>query len=277
MKISIILIIKDGEDYIKYLNKQFSMIENTYNYELEYYIYENNSTDNTKEQIQTFFKNRKGHYWLENLDNNENFNNISINRGIYMANLRNKLKDYHKILDSEYTLLLDCDVIFSTNIIDKLLKTFQHYSESVAISCYDICWEHHICYSNDPYHYYDSFALITKANINSLVYHNTCLFSSCKMCTNYRLAHNIVINNNLLISNDKIIEVKSAFGGFFMIKTSIYNKVKWDDSICEHHSFCKNINEYGKIIINQNLKVITTNIKYRNYDQIQYFLDDKYY
>jgi len=30
----------------------------------------------------------------------------------------------------------------------------------------------------------------------------------------------------------------------------VYNKVKYGNSICEHHSFCDEVRKYGKIVIN---------------------------
>ena len=59
--ISVILLIRDCEKYMKYLDEQFSQLENEYKNDIhfEYYVYENDSVDNTKKEIQTFFKNRK--------------------------------------------------------------------------------------------------------------------------------------------------------------------------------------------------------------------------
>jgi hypothetical protein len=64
--------------------------------------------------------------------------------------------------------------------------------------------------------------------------------------------------------------VNSAFGGFFLIKTNVYNQVSWDTTICEHHSFCKKIREYGDILLEPRLNVITcSNDKDNNYKEIQ--------
>ena len=134
LKISVVLIIKNGEEYINYLDYQFEKVESFYlgKYTFEYFIYENNSTDNTKESIRKFFFNkyRKGNFLMEDINNNKNFSNEkSKNRGEYMAFLRNKLKDFHGSLISDYTLLLDCDVIFSCDIIEKMVNIFKDFFE----------------------------------------------------------------------------------------------------------------------------------------------------
>ena len=69
----------------------------------------------------------------------------------------------------------------------------------------------------------------------------------------------IHINDSQLFDDNQIIYVKSAFGSMSMIKTTIYNKVNWLNSICEHHSFCEQIHNYGHIIINPRIKIITAN------------------
>jgi hypothetical protein len=96
-KISICLCIRNGETYIQYINNVFNIIEQVYpNITFEYFIYENNSTDNSKEYIKQFYKenqDRKGKYWLEDIPNTSKMmGGIQIERGIHMANLRNKLK-----------------------------------------------------------------------------------------------------------------------------------------------------------------------------------------
>ena len=99
MLISVVILIKNNEFYINYLNQIFSTIENKNNLTFEYYIYENNSSDNTKINLANFMKNRKGICFLENLKTHTSFNGgISIERGKHMANLRNTLKKKHGIL-----------------------------------------------------------------------------------------------------------------------------------------------------------------------------------
>jgi hypothetical protein len=333
IKISVILTIKNGENYINYLNHYFDKVENLYlgKYKLEYFIYENNSTDNTKKAIENFYKNKKraGKYFLENINNSKNLTGVKKERGEYMSFLRNKLKTYHGQLDSEYTLLIDCDVVFTYNIIEKLLNNFNAYkilvgssntntkivelpttsisgssiplnkqgpewndkfkidinnktlkvtridsnggwgqelelsikpSDSiVAITPYDICYNGSVKDNNKIInsHYYDSFALITNKNISYKENGNTCMFNNCNSCINHRKKYNIIIDDSLFIKHNNINSVKSAFGGCFLIKTSVYNKIKWESSICEHHSFCEKARQFGDILLEPRLKVIT--------------------
>lgn len=246
MKISVCLCIRNGEQYMHYLTYIANQLK-MYDYDFEYFIYENNSTDHTKDEIKEFSKKFNCKYIVEDLHNNKMHTGISNKRGKHMATIRNKLKKFHGTLTSDYTLLLDCDVIFVPSVIKKLIDSFN--PSTAMVSTYCMLW-------NEDRHYYDSFAFISNDNISYKESGNTCLFKSCKRCIYIRKKENIVLD---LLDDDKILQVKSAFGSLSMIKTEIYNKVNWENSICEHHSFCKQVNEYGNIIVNPMIKTMISN------------------
>jgi len=267
MKISICLAIRNGEKYMIYLEKLFYDIGNSYkNYNFEFFIYENNSIDQTKEAIESFAIGRNCRYLLEDIENNNMKEGINMERGKHMATIRNKLKEFHGKLDSDYVLLFDCDVVFLPNTIEKLIQTIN--DETVMASCFCICWD---VYSNNDksIHYYDSFALISNDNISYKENDNRCLFKSCKICTSHRKHMNINIEDKFLFDDNNVVYVKSCFGSLSLIKTDVYNNVNWDDSICEHHSFCEKVNNYGKIVINPKIKIFTTIPRLNDYHDIQ--------
>jgi hypothetical protein len=261
LKISIVGVFRDNEKYIQYLDNLFNRIEVKYkNIDFEYFMYENDSEDETKEAIINFYKNKKGKYLLEDLKNNiknnwgcckKNKIQNNITRGNWMSQIRNKLKDFHGILNSNFVLLIDADIILLPNTIEKLLNSF---NEDIAmVSTYCIWYT-----KTKKNHYYDTFALITKDNISYKENGNTCLFKICENCYKQRekiLGYKIDLP---CYEDDKPIEVKSTFGCMSIVKTDIYNKVKWGDTDCEHHYFCKEINNYGKIIINPQIKILVT-------------------
>ena len=343
IKISVILIIKDGEEYIRYLNEYFTNVEKKYEsfYIFEYFIYENNSKDNTKKEIKKFYKNKKGLYWCENIDKNKDFSSlegISNKRSEYMKELRNRLKNYHGELYSDFCLLLDCDVVLSNDLIPKMFnsfnegliyagsseynikeididnfiiddiyscklfddeKFFTYYEKNkciikridkykswdnelylkanlkniVMVSVFDICYQgyrHNKCKN----HYYDSLAFVSKEGTNHGADHNknytTCLFKNCIRCHNYRKKKFIYVNKKYLLDNYETIRVNSIFGGCSMIKTNIYNKVKWEGNYkCEHIGFCNSVRCHGFIILNPTIKVSTTSPEYRDYKNIE--------
>jgi GT2 family glycosyltransferase len=250
-----------------YLDKLFSKIEKIYqNYIFEFFIYENNSTDNTKLCIKNFANNRNCEFLIEDITNNNMKQGISIERGEHMANIRNKLKDYHGKLDSDYVLLLDCDVVFLPNTLEQLINTIN--DEIVMATPFCICWAFYF-ENNKAIHYYDSLAVISKDDISYKESDNTCLFKRCNRCISHRKINNINLKPASLFDDDKIIEVNSCFGSLALIKTHVYNNIKWDNTVCEHHSFCKNASQYGKIVINPHIKTVTTIPKFDNYFEIE--------
>jgi hypothetical protein len=266
--VSVILLLRDCDKYVQYLNEKFSELEVLYknSIQFEYYMYENDSTDNTKKEIQQFFKNKKGKYLFENIKDSYLMCGISTHRGKKMAILRNNLKKFHGTLKTDFVLLIDSDVIFLEDSIIKMINDIINIENSVMVTPYCICWDWY-SQSEDNNHYYDSFAVITNDNINYEINDNTCMFENCEKCKAHRKNKNIHLN--CLLSNNSISKVRSAFGSFALIKTAVYNKVFWEHSICEHHSFCNNVRKYGDIIINPNITTITTIPEKRNYHFIQ--------
>jgi hypothetical protein len=342
LTISVVFIIKDGAPYISYLDNYFTTVERLYKhkYNFEYFVYENDSNDDTVRKLVAFFKNRKGRYWSESIKHNADFKGIKHERCQYMSALRNSLKRRHGQLLSDYTLLIDCDVIFQIDIIDNLIEAFSSYNfyvgpseenivtvdlptegidceciptnrqqpawtdtfkthisgnklkveridskcgwgqplefkitppNVVAVTSFDYCYKR--LRENHNNHYYDTLAFIPNNNIDYSNNGNSCMFENCERCQEYRTRTNIKFDNSNLLSEKKVTTVNSAFGGCFMLKTNIYNKVDWgdesDSGVCEHHTFCKKIRQFGYILFVPNLKVITTIPKLRLYPAIE--------
>jgi hypothetical protein len=337
--ITVVLVIKNGEQYMLFLDEYFKQVEYEYSnkFKFEFFIYENNSTDNTKIAIQSFLNNRQGQCFLEDMKNSKSLDGISAERGEYMALLRNKLKSLHRFLTSDYTLLLDCDVIMKTNLVEQLVSKFECYqfyigpsiknikivdlptnvqcvtkkssefsdtfdilvnkenkllirrtdckhgwgqnlqlhiypqkNSIVAVTPYDTCAVSSIITG----HYYDSFAMITNKNISFLNNKNTCMFRNCSNCIRVRKENNIKINDSCLLDKTNPVDVYSAFGGCMLVKTNVYNRVFWESSICEHHSFCKQLRQYGVILLDPTINILTTknDLQYRDLQQALYKL-----
>lgn len=277
MKISIILLIRDGASYIDFLNEKFKEYKNN---DYEFFIYENNSLDKTNVSLSNFFKNHKGRFRSERLRGRKSrmYGGISMDRGEHMMFLRNSLKKFHGELDSDYTLLIDADSIFNEKCIDNMIN-FLEKSDYIASGSFGICYD---VYNNSKReHYYDSLSMITMDDKCFINTQNSCFYKECEFCkekmTNLKLLGRHKIEERHLISRkDNISEMKSFFGGFFMLKTNIYNKISWGKSVCEHHSFCSDLRKYGNICINNKINTIMTIPKLRNYNEIYELLNSSF-
>ena len=286
MKISILLYIKDNEEYIEYLKELFLNMEKTYNeYIFEYFIYENDSTDNTKFkliELQNFLK-KNVKLFIENKTHAPKKTGISLERGAYVIELRNTLKKYIGHMDSQYVLILDDDVYFNVSLLKNLINKMKKNVSMVTSN--GIMYES-LVPNNAPseiinghkvqgiYHYYDTLALITLNNISYKETNNTCLFKNCSRCHNKRKNKNIHINNSELLdlSTDSV-EVLSAFGGCALIETNIFNKIDWSNKnsnisnqILEWPNLCRNIRRLNKkIIFSIKDKILVVRSKLNNY------------
>ena len=261
--VSVILLIREGEEYMKYLDSHFSAIEKNYKniLKFEYFSYENDSRDKTIKELKLFYANRSGKYFCETVPNSKIMSGISMDRGTTMAKLRNKLKKYHGRLKSDFVLFLNCDTVFLPSSIMAMINSLLTSSNTSMVTGYPICYGSYVD-ENETNHYYDSLALISENDINYIKTGNSCIFNKCTRCKIYRNINNINIPENELLQPKSVVKVKSAFGGFALIKTSIYNIVEWGESVCEHHSFCENVQKFGNIILDPSIKFFTTNKKY---------------
>ena len=250
--ISIVAMFKNNESYIPYFEYICSKLDNAY--DTSYYILENNSTDLTKEMLRNFMKKRKGHLFSDDLSWNSNYGSVIKNeRGAYMARLRNELKGLHGDLKSDYTIIIDSDIYFTVQNVQDLISKL---SKVVVMSTpYTMIWDRA---NKGIKHYYDSLAFITLDGISHKDNGNRCMFSECSICYN-GMPEKVKKMTYPVGVGDVIVE--SAFGGLVAINTDVYNKVKWEETVCEHHGFCDNVREHGQIMVSRNIECMMANTR----------------
>ena len=212
-----LLICKNNENYFKYI---FPILLNKIKlFEPKFYIYENNSTDNTKNILQTL-SNKNKNIIVKSEDTtiyNNKYKNICI--------ARNKLLDFYRqnsINNNKWVILLDTNIIFNKNSIIELINN--SYNGLMIIS--NTKYYSDIIYYNNKY-YYDLLAL----------------------------DYGKYFKNQINFDNNKenIINVKSGFGGLVLIDRNYILNNNWHlnkklsynnlgNIICEHWDFCHNLN-----------------------------------
>tara|TARA_B100001248_G_scaffold262022_1_gene255626 strand:- start:1971 stop:2894 length:924 start_codon:yes stop_codon:yes gene_type:complete len=264
INISIILLVKNNINWLRYLHHKFSIIEKNYSnlFDFEFYIFENNSDDGTKNFIDLFVKERKGKVLSIDFTEKEMSNyifddQISKQRGKFMSMIRNKLKDFHGKLKSDYTTIIDSDVYFDFNIFIKMIEKL-HDDKIAMVTPFVTDFTDTL---NGGYtHYYDTLALKTNSGYSFKKIGTICLFRECEKCRKLSKLRNLKIKDEDLLdmkgdNNNNLIDVKSAFGCFAMLRTSVYNKCRWSTDYCEHFSFCKEVKKYGSIVIATDIKI----------------------
>ena len=141
-----------------------------------------------------------------------------------MAKVRNKVKSLCDYDYSDFSLLIDSDITFTTKDLSTMIDLIDQYDSISMVTPFGHVY-------NKTYKYYDTYALET-------------------LDGKHRLP---------VIGCPSLIEVNSAFGGIFVMRTNDFKKCDWDpkqvEKKAEHYSFCKKAKELGKIVILTNVKV----------------------
>jgi hypothetical protein len=211
-------------------------------------IYENDSTDNTREILKTMNNENTDHIFEDNV-------NIT-NRTMRIAHCRNKILDHVNKLYSnyDYLLMLDLDdVLFTGKLIDTIHTCFLYKTEQ---------WD--AMFANCSDNYYDIYALRKKKYLMSCCWNNANILQLTGMSRS--MAYNDCINKYIINYpiDTKIIPVVSAFGGAGLYKLKSLKNIKYngyeeshiDKQICEHVPLNTQMYENGcKLYINPKMLI----------------------
>ena len=235
MKITVFSLWRDSVSYIdKALSNIKALESNNKDIEFEYYFYENDSTDDTKKILEDFFRYRKGKLVSEKLLAPKFGSVITPQRMRAMAEYRNKILNFAKPMDSDYSLIWDSDVDFDENILNKFLE----YRDEGAMLCPNIR-QNVPCMmgSGDDTSYYDSLSLVDRYDVLCMIWAGNPFYDE---------------EDRAKYEKGLPIEVHKAFGGFVLIKSEVLNKesVEWFSNGClEHWGLCERVREQNEKII----------------------------
>jgi hypothetical protein len=244
---------RDNEKYLEFLFKMLETFELKYDVAFKYYFFENNSKDDTREKLQQFVKTRKNSRLIlcnvkkdyENIGDGRNLNRIAS-----LAKLRNKFVDNCLPFPSnEWCLIVDSNIYFKQDILEQVFNTCSPSNDNIAMMCMYtqqlMIPAIHKTNTDKPIlikHFYDTYSFY---DVNKRTFYPKCAFQKCEACS-----INDASNKNIRVPSDQpVVDVTSAFGGFVFIKSDIMNntKIRWDtvcydmktnQSLCEHVIFC---------------------------------------
>lgn len=242
MKLSVISLFRDSASY---LHDTFANLESLeLQHEVDYYFYENDSADDTAAQLRTWMTDRSGLLVSEQLGRPRFSQTTEPARLAAMADYRNRILEKARTSRSEWTLLLDSDVSFTSSAIATLLT---HADASVAMLTprveYNVAC--HMCSPGCGQRaYYDTFALRDRGNRRGQSF-------SC---------------NPFWESDDRDawaaghpVEVHCAFAGAALIRTPVLHQCAWASTgDCEHVPFANQVRAHGRILAVPSARVETT-------------------
>ena len=240
-KISVFCIWRDSEQTIHRTLKQLEDLESIDGFEFSYFFYENDSQDNTAEILKNWLVNRSGKIESEVL-NAKKFGSVTDpERMKFLCKCRNKCKDLALNNDSDYSLLIDSDIKFNNDNLLIQLNNLNKLKSAVMVTSNVRQFVPDLTFKECEDSYYDVYAFRDKYGTPGMY------FSS---CPSYRPEDQL----NWKLSMP--IVTMSSFGGFALIKSEVFNKVRWSSDIhCDHVNMCYDISRYGLIYLDPRCKV----------------------
>ena len=236
-RVSVLSLVRDNEAWMGYAAGALKTLEDVYkDTEFSFFFFENDSADGTAAAVRAFLEGRKGALFQESsLPPYEN-HGVNFDRVRRLADLRNRLLDRVRPLDSDWTLLLDSDIVFDPLVLGRMFKTVRDGGgDIVMVGPYaeEVCVSHSTGVVSGSGHYYDTYAFV---DAQDRCHWPQCVFESCGVCS----------GTSVPASQD-VVDVRSAFGGFTLVETAALNdpRVRWRAldlpggfAVCEHVAFC---------------------------------------
>jgi hypothetical protein len=189
-------------------------------HEYAYFIFENDSSDNTVELCKAFMTRNHGVFQSEIMNKKQWEDVKDIDRVTDMAVYRNRCKALcQDISASEFCMLVDTKVSFSENICESFKKALHDQSIAMVTPFGKV--------GKKPV-YYDTYALEFKEK------------------------------KRLVRMNTGIIDVLSACGGIFMVRSPAVVGATWegiDGNKSEHNAFCYSVSDFGRVVIDTSVHV----------------------
>ena len=245
MKVSVLSMFRDSEDYLSDTLSCLDALQDRSSCEIEYFFYENDSTDNTVPILKNWLSNKSGDLLSQTLAKAKFSQETaaSVERQLDMTHYRNQLLNLAKPLDSEYAIILDSDVYFDSDILDRYLSMFKDDELSNVVMITPNVLQNIKCqmFDDSKNSYYDSFALIDRFGNHGMIWACNPFFNG---------------EDRERWESNQVVHVSSAFGGCPIIKSEVLNKVQWStDGGCEHWNFCRDVRSHGNIVVAPDIKV----------------------
>ena len=211
----------NGSDLPKTLETLEKIRRQDETHEYAYFIFENDSGDNTVDLCKEFLSRNHGAFQSDVMNMKQWDDVKDIDRVTDMAIYRNTCKSLcPDVSTSEFCVLVDTKVTFSENIFEKFKSTLK--DETIAmVSPFGKVGKKPV--------YYDTYALEFKGNRRKTIRMNT-----------------------------GIIDVLSACGGIFMVKSLAVVGATWDGidgNKSEHNAFCYSVSDSGRVVIDTSIHV----------------------
>lgn len=265
-EVLVLSLVRDSAVWVAWADAQLGQVEARFagRVRLSYVFYENDSRDQTRARLQEFVDKRPAGRARLITGSHPPFPNLGVNfeRTRRLADLRNALLDAARPLRCDFVLLLDADVMFDgCALLERMLGVMDGRPDVGMVTAYSteaVTGGQSVPGAGGDLftvgHYYDTFAFVDASGHS---HWPRCVFRSCKQCECDRrrqaavtvaAADEAVCDGD--IDSDGLLEVRSAYGGFALVRASVLQdpRLRWDTvdlsgkyALCEHVLFCERL------------------------------------
>ena len=265
--ISVIGCFKNSQRYLEsFFFNMMNQCEEHYSCKFVYYFIENNSKDDTFSVLKEFVSTKTSDSKVFKFNVEEDYVNkgkgITYDRIGSILKVRNLLLDKISPINSTWSILIDSDIYFNKDILQRMFNIepmnnnigmMSPYTQQMFLKGVHLSKNEENKLLN---HYFDTYAY---TDTNGHSHYPKCAFMKCKVCNNSKTSSNKIDESN------HIVDVNSCFGGFVLIDNDLFNSydIRWDtitynqdtECLCEHVLFCYQIKRIAKkrIVVLQNL------------------------
>ena len=239
-KVLVTMLTRNSGEFLNILDKQLDSLEETNkNYQFDYLFLTNDNEDDTVEKIKKM--NRK----IELVEKKLSKKLLNSRRTFRLKILRQELLELTRKKTFDYLLMIDDEIFFNGKIFETLINNMKK-NNLKAFGANTL--KYNLC------HYYDWFAF---RGIRGEDYTKE-LFKGFKFFKPKLWLETLRHTNKHIYTRDKLMKVKSCFGGFFLVSKEIIldkdinytedineiEKIECDE-ICEHVYYNDRITEKG--------------------------------
>lgn len=254
--ISVFCIWRDNEDCIDRTLSQLESLATLDQFEFSYFFYENDSKDKTLNKLEDWMSDKSGLLQTEKLGSKKFSSDASPERMSLLCECRNKCKSLAGENKSDYSLLIDSDIIFKKEHLLTAVKDLKELENAAMITSNNRCdIEDHVFHETEDC-YYDAYPFRDR-------YGNIAMYMT--DCPSY------LQDDKERWSKGEPIITMSSFGGFALIKSKIFNKVSWSSHTeCDHVNMCYDISRHGIIYCDPKINVrVEVGYESLNYNRCQ--------
>lgn len=239
IKINVYALWRDSSEHISRSLAQLAALTELKHFEFRFFFYENDSQDGTLKTLNEWrdLMAQKGVSVdiITEVLHAPKFGSVPSNvRTSILSYYRNKNKLMGKGVESDYSLVVDSDLEWTTNDFMELFGAIRLRDSTVMATsnCRQNVPDYVFGETDDSY--YDVYCLRDKWGNGGIYFANAPFYSKA--------------DNERFLAGAPV-EVKSGFGGLALIRSSAFNQVQWSaDLHSEHVNFCYDLGNFGKIL-----------------------------